>query len=98
MVGGILFWELQARGELVSGSLFGEQDVNEALLIAPVLFLVAVGLMFFRIFPMFIRYVSGESLGLVHLATSVTLPLLVAAIAFDDIRAGRISQAGCPKQ
>ena len=91
VVGGILFWELQARGELVSGSLFGEQDVNEALLIAPVLFLVAVGLMFFRIFPMFIRYVSGESLGLVHLATSVTLPLLVAAIAFDDIRAGDLT-------
>ena len=91
VVGGILFWELQARGELISGSLFGEQDVNEALLIAPVLFLVAVGLMFFRIFPMFIRYVSGESLGLVHLATSVTLPVLVAAIAFDDVRSGDLT-------
>ena len=91
VVGGILFWELQARGELVSGSLFGEQDVNEALLIAPVLFLIAVGLMFFRIFPMFIRYVSGESLGLVHLATSVTLPVLVAAIAFDDVRSGDLT-------
>ena len=88
VVGGILFWELQARGELVSGSLFGEQDVNEALLLAPVLFLVAVGLMFFRVFPMFIRYVSGESLGLVHLATAITLPVLTAAIAFDYVRAG----------
>ena len=37
-VGGVLFWELQARGELVSGSLFGQPDVNEALLIAPVVF------------------------------------------------------------
>ena len=88
VVGGILFWELQARGELVSGSLFGEQDVNEALLLAPVLFLIAVGLMFFRVFPMFIRYVSGESLGLVHLATAITLPVLTAAIAFDYVRAG----------
>ena len=86
VVGGILFWELQARGELVSGSLFGEQDVNEALLVAPVLFLLAVGLMFFRVFPMFIRYVSGESLGLVHLATLITLPMLTAAIAFDYVR------------
>ena len=42
-VGGVLFWELQARGELVSGSLFGQQDVNEALLIAPVLFLINRG-------------------------------------------------------
>ena len=88
VVGGILFWELQARGELVSGSLFGEQDVNEALLVAPVLFLVAVGLMFFRVFPLFIRYVSGESLGLVHLATVITLPALAAAIAFDYVRTG----------
>ena len=88
LVGGILFWELQARGELVSGSLFGEQDVNEALLIAPALFLAAVGLMFFRVFPMFIRYVSGESLGLVHLATAVTVPVLAGAIAFDYVRAG----------
>ena len=91
VVGGILLWELQARGELVSGSLFGEQDVNEALLIAPVLFLVAVGLMFFRVFPMFIRYVSGESLGLVHLATVVTLPVLAAAIVFGDVRAGDLT-------
>ena len=91
LVGGILFWELQARGELVSGSLFGEQDVNEALLIAPVLFLAAVGLMFFRIFPMFIRYVSGESLALVHLATALTLPSLTAAIAFDYVRAGDLT-------
>jgi len=91
VVGGILFWELQARGELVSGSLFGEQDVNEALLVAPVLFLLAVGLMFFRVFPLFIRYVSGESLGLVHLATLITLPLLTAAIAYDDVRAGNLT-------
>ena len=91
VVGGILFWELQARGELVSGSLFGEQDVNEALLVAPVLFLLAVGLMFFRVFPLFIRYVSGESLGLVHLATLITLPVLAGAIAYDDVRAGNLT-------
>ena len=91
VVGGILFWELQARGELVSGSLFGEQDVNEALLVAPVLFLLAVGLMFFRVFPLFIRYVSGESLGLVHLATLITIPVLAGAIAYDDVRAGDLT-------
>ena len=88
LVGGILFWELQARGELVTGSLFGERDVNEALLVAPALFLIAVGMMFFRLFPMFIRYVSGESLALVHLATAITLPVLAGALALDSIRAG----------
>ena len=88
LVGGILFWELQARGELVTGSLFGEQDVNEALLVAPALFLIAVGLIFFRLFPMFIRYVGGESLALVHLAAAITLPALAGALALESVRAG----------
>ena len=87
-VAGVLYWELQARGELVSGSLFGQQDVNEALLIAPVLFLMTIGLLFFRVFPMFIRYIGGESLALVHSAAAVTLVVLVPAIVVSDLRAG----------
>ena len=87
-VAGVLYWELQARGELVSGSLFGQQDVNEALLIAPVLFLMTIGLLFFRVFPMFIRYIGGESLALVHSAAAVTLLVLIPAIAVSDLRAG----------
>ena len=87
VVGGVLFWELRERGELVSGSLFGQQDVNEALLVSPVLFLMAVGLLFLRVFPMFVRYVSGESLALIHLATAATLPTLAAAIGIEGMRA-----------
>ena len=87
-VAGVLYWEFQARGELVSGSLFGQQDVNEALLIAPVLFLMTIGLLFFRVFPMFIRYIGGESLALVHSAAAVTLVVLVPAIVVSDLRAG----------
>ena len=87
-VGGVLFWELQARGELVSGGLFGQRDVNEALLIAPVLFLVTVGMLFFRVFPMFIRYISGESLTLVDMAAWVTVAALGTAVGVTDFRAG----------
>ena len=87
-VAGVLYWELQARGELVSGGLFGQQDVNEALLIAPVLFLMAIGLLFFRVFPMLIRYIGGESLALVHSAAAVTLAVLIPAVALVDLRAG----------
>ena len=87
-VAGVLYWELQARGELVSGSLFGQQNVNEALLIAPVLFLMTIGMLFFRVFPMFIRYIGGESLALVHSAAAVTLVVLVPAIVVSDLRAG----------
>ena len=87
-VGGVLFWELWVRGELASGSLFGQPDVNEALLIAPALFLIAVGLVFFRAFPMFVRYIGGESAALVHLAAGAALPALAAAVAFGEIRSG----------
>ncbi len=87
-VGGALFWELQARGELVSGGLFGQQDVNEALLIAPALFLLTVGMLFFRVFPMFVRYISGESRALVDMAAWVTLATLAIAIGVTDFRAG----------
>ena len=88
IIAGALYWELQARGELVSGGLFGQQDVNEALLIAPALFLLTLGMLFFRIFPMFIRYISGESLALVHLAAGAALAALVPAVLITDIRAG----------
>ena len=87
-VAGVLYWELQARGELVSGGLFGQQDVNEALLIAPVLFLMTIGLLFFRVFPMFIRYIGGESLALVHSVAAVTLAVLITAVAVSDLQAG----------
>ena len=35
VLGGLVFWELQARGAVVSGGLFGEVDINETLLFAP---------------------------------------------------------------
>ena len=87
-VGGVLFWELWARGELASGGLFGQTGVNEALLAAPALFLIAVGLLFFRAFPMFVRFIGGESAALVHLAAAIALPVLAAAVAFVEIRSG----------
>ena len=86
-IGGVLFWELQARGELVSGGLFDQPDVNEALLVAPVLFLLVVALLFFRIFPMFVRYIGGESQSLVDRIATVTLIALVLALAVREIRA-----------
>ena len=86
-VAGVLYWELHARGELVSGGLFGQQDVNEALLIAPVLFLLAIGMLFFRVFPMFIRLLAGESLALVHSTAVVTLAVLIPAVALAGLQA-----------
>ena len=65
--GGLIFWELQRRGQFVFSGLFEETQVNQALLAAPVLFLVAVTLVFMRFFPLIVRYVRGESMQIVVL-------------------------------
>ncbi|MBI4298993.1 MAG: ABC transporter permease [Chloroflexi bacterium] len=58
IVGGLVFWELRARGTLVSGGIFGSRTVNEALLFAPFILLVAVTLIFLRLFPLVARVLS----------------------------------------
>ena len=75
--GGMIFWELQSRGQFVSGGLFEDLEVNETLLLAPVAFLVVVALLFMRLFPMVVRFIAGESKALLHVATGAS----VAAIA-----------------
>ncbi|MBM3934443.1 MAG: hydroxyisourate hydrolase [SAR202 cluster bacterium] len=79
-LGGIVFWELRSRGQLVSGGLFSDVQINETLLFAPVLFLVVVALFFMRVFPLLVRYVAGESRGLVHLLVAVTTVPVIAVL------------------
>ena len=76
VVGGLIFWELFARGQIISGGLFGERGVNEALLFAPVLLLTVVALLFMRFFPLVVRYLSGDSPALIHLIAALTLTTL----------------------
>ena len=80
-VGALVFWELRSRGTLVSGGLFSDVAVNEALLFAPVLFLMAVAIAFMRLFPLVIRFAAGESPALVHVAAAVTAIALGPAVA-----------------
>ena len=84
-VGGLVFWELQSRGSLVSGGLFQEAEVNEALLFAPVLFLIAVALIFMRFFPLVVKYLGGESPALVHLVAIATVVALGPVVALDAL-------------
>ena len=84
VVGGLVFWELHSRGQVVSGGLFGDAGVNEPLLLAPVLFLAAVGLLFVRLFPLLLRYVSGESQGLVHVLAASSATAAAAGIALQE--------------
>ena len=74
-LGGLVFWELQAKGQIVSGGLFQDVRVNEALLLAPVLYLTVVALVFLRLFPLFVRFISGESPLMLHLAAGRDLHL-----------------------
>ena len=86
VIGGLVFWELQARGEIVSEGLLRESQVNEALLLAPVLLLVVVALVFMRVFPLVVRFVSGESALLLHLLTAATLAVLAPTIIGLEVR------------
>ena len=73
VIGSLIYWELHSRGQVVSGGLFGDVGVNEPLLLAPVLFLIGVGLIFARLFPLMLRFFSGESSGLAQLIAVVAI-------------------------
>ena len=96
VIGGLVFWELQARGRLVSGGLFTGIEINEALLFAPVLLLTLVALVFMRFFPLFVRFISGESLALASLYVWVTTAALLVTHAFDGVRQSDLSGALLP--
>ena len=85
IVGGLTFWELRSRGHLVSGGLFEGIQVNETMLLAPVLFLVAVALVFMRLFPLFVRLISGESRTLIHVFAAATVIPLALGIAITEL-------------
>ena len=85
-LGGLIFWELHERGQLVSSGLFQDVQVNEALLVAPVLVLTVVALLFMRFFPLFVRFISGESPALLHLLVSATLVTLVSITAVQGLK------------
>ena len=95
-IGGLVFWELNARGRLVSGGLFSGVEINEALLFAPVLLLTLVALVFMRFFPMFVRFISGESSALIHLYVWVITALLSITLAMDALRQSDIMAAVPP--
>ena len=95
-LGGLAFWELHSRGQLVTGGLLKDVEVNETLLLAPVMFLIMVALVFVRCFPIFVRYVSGESPMLVHLLAAASLGVAAPVIALTDVRAGNPAAAAGP--
>lgn len=96
VIGGLVFWELNARGRLVSGGLFSGVEINEALLFAPVLLLTLVALVFMRFFPMFVRFISGESPSLIHLYVWVVTAALAFTLVLDAMRRADFASAALP--
>ncbi len=87
VIGGLVFWELFSRGQIVSGGLFSDARVNEALLLAPVLLLTVVALLFMRFFPLVVRYLSGESPTITHLLAAVVFSIIALMMTVDGLRA-----------
>jgi len=57
-LGGILFYQLDRRGTLVNEKLFGEQTTDPLLLLTPAFFILTVGIVFLRLFPLVLRVVA----------------------------------------
>ena len=85
-LGGLIFWELHSRGQFVSGGLFKEAEVDETLLLAPILFLIVVALVFMRLFPMVVRFISGESPSAVHLYSAAAVGAMAVALGVSAAR------------
>ena len=82
--GGLIYWELQKRGQFVYRGFFEETEVNEVLLVAPVLFLIVVTLVFMRFFPMIVRFISGESIRIVDLLVSASVIASVVGVYWRE--------------
>ena len=96
VIGGLVFWELQSREQIVSSGLFTELQVNETLLFGPIMFLIVVALFFMRLFPLFVRYIGGESRGLVHLLAALSVGGLAGGGLFLAFQDGTLSEAYLP--
>ena len=77
-----LFRQLHDQGSVVATGLFGSVAVNQALLAVPALILVAFAVALLRLFPLSIRYISGESPNLMHMIVGVVAAVQAATIIF----------------
>lgn len=59
VLGGLIWWELNSRGSVVSSSRDGGREADFTLLFAPAIFLIAVALVFLRVFPLVAKAFSS---------------------------------------
>jgi ABC-type lipoprotein release transport system permease subunit len=56
--GALLLYQLDRRGGLVTEGFFGEQSVDPVMLLAPAFFILTVGIVFLRLFPVVLRLLA----------------------------------------
>ncbi|HEY7466699.1 MAG TPA: ABC transporter permease, partial [Dehalococcoidia bacterium] len=56
--GAILLYQLDRRGSLVTEGFFGDQKVDPIMLLAPAFFILTVGIVFLRLFPVVLRLLA----------------------------------------
>ncbi len=61
IIGGALYWELEERGSLVNMDIFGGLGMDPMLLLTPILLLLAVAIIFLRVFPLLLRLAARLS-------------------------------------
>jgi len=96
IIGGGLYYELRQRGTLVQQNVFGDLGMDPLLLITPLLFMIAVAIIFLRIFPLLVRlaekiskYFAGASVVIslrymarnpLHFGRLILLLMMAAAV------------------
>lgn len=86
IIGGGLYYELHSRGTLVQQNIFGDLGVDPLLLITPILFMIAVAIVFLRIFPLLVRL--AEKIGKFFAGASIVISLRY--MARNPVHFGRL--------
>lgn len=85
-----LFRQLTQQGSVVATGIFGEMAINQLLLAVPAVILVAFALVLLRLFPLAIRYISGDS----PLFMNMVVGFVVAVQLLSIVYGGALSDSG----
>lgn len=88
LVAVLLFRQLAERGSVVATNLFGRVAVDQLLLVVPGVVLVAFAVALLRLFPLSVRFLSGDSPAIVHLLVAGAVVILGPSIGWTGITAG----------
>jgi ABC-type lipoprotein release transport system permease subunit len=85
-LGGMLYWELRERGSLLTLNIFGGLDIDPLLMITPMLLIIAVAIIFLRLFPVILSLAAKVG----RYITSAPWVLSLWYMARNPIHYGRL--------